>query len=235
MHIVGCLLAIWLNFYQIGHSGWNIWTISVYNIALLQYCFDIVRLCSHTQLVNVVAFIITSAYKQRNDTDLDKRYYAYLRKQADCSPNDYGRWPFPSMWMRGEELEKFFDVIMHLFFLGITQSVVDLTVKFLARKRKHSSFCVEVEGRLEAIESLGLCWCKTLGYKKGGLGGWVSENYVALAKVSKWFYSDIRYVNTTEEFVEPGRPQTSWCREENAGWLHARGLKHQGSAKELKD
>jgi hypothetical protein len=44
---------------------------------------------------------------------------------------------------------------------------------------------------LESIQKLGLSWCKCIAYKSGNLGGWVSENYLSLARVLPWFYGSI--------------------------------------------
>jgi len=39
-------------------------------------------------------------------------------------------------------------------------------------------------------------------------GGWVSENYLALARFCKWFFSMLSVPNKDEQFIEPDRPYT---------------------------
>lgn len=80
---------------------------------------------------------------------------------------------------------------MHICFLGNTKSVVQLLADFLSRRSHHSSFLDAVQGQLEGIKKVQLKCCKAMPYKRGKLGGWISESYVAMAKVIKWFYSDL--------------------------------------------
>ena len=55
--------------------------------------------------------------------------------------------------------------------------------------------------------------------------GWVSENYLFLARVSKWFYSGVEELTTDQPFVEPfDLPLSKWLKEHNVGWLNARGI-----------
>ena len=124
-------------------------------------------------------------------------------------------------------------MIMHLFFLGVVKTVIKLVQFFLKCRLRKENFVRKVQGRLEDIAALKLMWCKAVPHKQGSFGGWVSENYVALGKLIKWFYSDITEIVETEEWVEPVGPQVKWTKKQNAGWLKMRGLDSKGTAAEL--
>lgn len=63
----------------------------------------------------------------------------------------------------------------------------------------------------------------------------MSESYVALAKVAKWFYSDILELGETEEYEEPEGQVNTWLVEDLKAWLRARGLSLNGNKQELVD
>jgi hypothetical protein len=64
-------------------------------------------------------------------------------------------------------------------------------------------------------------------------GGWVSENYLALARFCKWFFSMLSVPNKDEQFIEPDRPYTTWSMKELKGWLRNCGLNDKGRKSEL--
>ena len=140
----------------------------------------------------------------------------------------------PAAWDRNLDFDTNLDVIMHLCFLGSTHTVTDVIRKYLKRKGKHSKFLSGVSGRLEAIASLKLVNFKAHGFtvKNGSL---VSEQWVALAKVMKWFFSDISQFGTDKKYVDPVDPDYSkWRSAECKDWLAQRGLDSRGHAHDLK-
>jgi hypothetical protein len=72
-------------------------------------------------------------------------------------------------------------------------------------------------------------------YKTGKLGGWVSENYLAHARLITWFYGSIDEVAIDQEFIVPNIPQKHWTRQQNHAWLSIRGLNSKGNAVELRN
>ena len=122
---------------------------------------------------------------------------------------------------------------MHLFFLGVVKTVMKLIQSFLKLCLRKENFIRAVQGCLESIADLKLKWCKTVPYRQGTFGGWVSENYVAAGKIIKWFYSDITNIAEMEEFVEPDSPQIKWTKKQNEGWLKMHGMDLKGTAAKL--
>ena len=104
----------------------------------------------------------------------------------------------------------------------------------MTRQHKSSIFVKYTRGSLEYIQILGLSWCKCMSYKTGKLGGWVSENYLAHARLITWFYGSIDEVAVNQESIVPNIPQKNWTRQQNHAWLSICGLNSKGNATELK-
>jgi hypothetical protein len=62
---------------------------------------------------------------------------------------------------------------------------------------------------------MGLDWSKCLPYKTGKLGGWVSKNYLAAARLISWFYRPIlESIDVINQYEEPKKPLQTWTRME---------------------
>ena len=173
-----------------------------------------------------------SAYEKRNESHFRKLQYEALLMQKNNCPEQFQPFKTPSIFLRGTNISSHIDVLMHLCFLGHTKSCVSLVALFLSCRSCLTAFTNTVQGRLEGIEKLHLKWCKVLPYYGGKLGGWISENFVGLGKIIKWFYSDLIDIAESEIFEEPQTPQSTWNKTDNVGWLRARGLDTSGSAAE---
>ena len=106
---------------------------------------------------------------------------------------------------------------------------------WMSNKRKASPFVREMEQYIRSLEELKLTWIKILPYKGGRFGGWVSENYLAMSRIMKWFYSILdRLASDKDPWVEPAhKPQNQWKAVDNRAWLTQRGLDREGLAKSL--
>jgi hypothetical protein len=63
------------------------------------------------------------------------------------------------------------------------------------------------------LNKLGLDWCKSLPYKTGKLGKWVSEICLAAARLISWFYGPIiDTVDNIDQYEEPKNPLRSWTK-----------------------
>ncbi len=68
-------------------------------------------------------------------------------------------------------------------FSGVVKTCIQLVHDKMTRQHKSSIFVKYARGSLESIQILGLSWCKCMSFKTGKLGGWVSENYLAHARL----------------------------------------------------
>jgi len=143
-------------------------------------------------------------------------------------------WSNPVLWERGTTLNQHVDVVMHLLFLGVIKTTMQMVHEWMKKRGKCSTFISYTAGTLETIQQLGLRWCQCIPYKSGKLGGWVSENYVAASKLMTWLYCSIGIVAADGIYVEPQRPYHSWTKIQNTAFLQSRGLSAVGNASELK-
>ena len=166
-------------------------------------------------------------------TDAEKNA---VENEREREPSLYLPWPIPSLWNRGVLLNQCPDVPMHLLFLGCVKTVMLRVQAWMSNKRKASPFAREMKRYMESLDELKLTWMKILPYKGGKFGGWVSENYVAMSRIMKWFYSSLDRLASDEElWVEPvDKPQIDWKALDNRAWLTQRGLDDSGLADPLR-
>jgi hypothetical protein len=145
-----------------------------------------------------------------------------------------GAWEYPALWTRGVDLSKHIDVPMHLTFLGAVHTSLQMVHDWMTKRHKYASFIRYTKNSLESIQKLGLSWCKCIAYKSGNLGGWVSENYLSLARVLPWFYDSIDRIAEDQQFETPTVAQKHWTKLQNVAWLSVKGLNTRGTANELR-
>ncbi|MFY7881041.1 MAG: hypothetical protein ACOVR6_01995 [Fimbriimonas sp.] len=168
-----------------------------------------------------------------NDPDVQLSWQRLLVKRRNA-PEKYRMWKIPALWDRGVQLFQHVDVIMHLLFLGVVKTVIQMVQEWSKKRGKNAAFVRYLEGTLEGIQVNGLDWCRCIPYKAGKLGGWVSENYVGVARLLPWLYSCIDDVAADATFIEPIRDQRRWTVKENFSWLSIRGLETNGNAEQLR-
>jgi hypothetical protein len=132
----------------------------------------------------------------------------------------------PVLWNRVNDLEIHIDVPMHLLFLGITKSIVRMLQARCALRGSTHDFTKHVVGVMETFNGLGLSWLVYFPYTGAKLGGWISENYLALAWLMCWFYSKLSTVVTDYDFFQPRTPQKDWTMKQNMGCIN---IKCKGS------
>ena len=173
-----------------------------------------------------------AAAEKNRDEEPDA--YAELQNEKLQHPPLFAPWSPPACWSRGTEMSCHIDVPMHLLFLGITRTCTQQIQEWMKLRGKYQTFLAYATGKLEKVQQLHLPWCRSLPYSQGKLGGWVSENYVALAHLMTWFYSMIGFIAADPTFVAPNRPQHQWTMVHNRGWLSCRGLDVSGNAEDLR-
>jgi len=157
-----------------------------------------------------------------------------MESERARKPELFQMWKFPSLWVRGVQLNQHIDVAMHLIFLGVIKTTIQMIAEWTKERGKHTAFLQYSKGTFESVQKLGLDWCRCVPYKNGKLGGWVSENYLAAARLINWFFGSIDEIANDPVFVEPDRPMNKWTKSHNQGWLMVRGLDAQGNADTLK-
>jgi len=106
-------------------------------------------------------------------------------------------WNMPALWNRGVPLSTHIDVPMHLLFLGIVKSTTALVNEWFATKGWNLIADSRTNITLYEIGNLNLTWCRSIPQWKGNksralsTSGWVSENYLAFARLILWYYSEL--------------------------------------------
>ena len=140
------------------------------------------------------------------------------RGSGDTSTMQLKMKELPPVWDVSGGIECFPDVPMHLLFLNVQKSTVNLILDWCTfvnndRKKLMCSF-VEI---FEYIFELKLEWCKILPIGSCTFGGWVSENWMGFGRVMKWALSTIlnmkSYKDLQKEMDE--LPQSKWTKRMN--------------------
>ena len=76
------------------------------------------------------------------------------------------------------------------------------------------------------LQEMDIEWCRTLPYKEGHFGGWVSENFAAMTRILPWFYSDIVGLCPSPPWKPPrGVHHSRWTKAQISMWMRDRGIK----------
>ena len=84
--------------------------------------------------------------------------------------------------------------------------------QWMCNKQKMNPFVRAMKSHFQSIDKLKLLWMKTLEYKAGKFGGWVSENYLGISRLLKWFYftSLDLIASDTAPWIEPNKHSDKW-------------------------
>lgn len=143
-------------------------------------------------------------------------------------PHKYRKFEYPPIWTSGIDISQVPCIIMHLLFLGIAKCILGLVRIWLAATRRQAAFERSHDGVLDCIQKLDLPWCRALPYLQGTGGAWVSENYLAFARLMPWIYSHAGVVQETKELpVLPAYDTANkkcWKSQQCQQWLEERGI-----------
>ena len=158
--------------------------------------------------------------------------YINIQKQEEQSPSLFIEWKLPSLWTRQIPFKRTRDVVMHLIFLGIEKSVNKDITKFMLYNEKFSSFSRHVKDLFSTMTSLSIKdWCDILPYEEGNFSNWISDNHLAMSRLSSWFYASLQKVLINHR--DPNKPVSSWSKSDCLRWLKYRGLSHDDRSVQL--
>ncbi len=143
-----------------------------------------------------------------------------------------------SAWCRpGIDLDCYIDCIMHLLFLGVVEDCMTLTQTLMAEVGLTPKLTEMVGTLTLQLFSFKCDWMKMKQYKGGKFAGWISDNYLAVARASQWVYQNMACILQEKKDwrsePDPSYPQEKWKKKDNEIWLKKRGLYTKGNAKEL--
>jgi hypothetical protein len=150
--------------------------------------------------------------------------------------NDMESYELPSAWYQSDNISIFVDVPMHLLMLGVVKTVMLKVGACLREIKQSTTFIKMVKGILKHIKKMNIEWCKILEFPTTDTtGGWVSENFLAMARLGSWFYHMITFLPLKEKYTDPVTIISAWTKQQCVQWLHVRGLEKTGTVTELRE
>ena len=184
------------------------------------------------------SILLHASNKQLLDKAIDRREqdplgYNAMMINYEEDPSLFAAWKPPPIMLGPLILDQFVEAPMHIMFLNNCRNTVLMVNAWMKLNKKFASFVANADGRLEQIQCLSLSFCKALPFGLGTLGGFVSENHMALARVGKWFFASVMKIVEETPYVEPLTEYSTWLKEDLKAWLKARHLPYGANKQEL--
>lgn len=197
-------------------------------------CFNsdlIDTIVEHGMNAQIISEILAGISKADAETQ------SLYRAAYELERGDYVKPDYPAAWKSGDPLSLFVDSPMHLLFLGLVRTSLRLVKAWLAKQGLLTDFLEKAKVLNSILDDLKLDWLPLMEFREGKFGGWISENYVAFARVTRWFFQDvsvlIRGDHLGDDSIPPSaRPNTTWKKKHFLRWFQDRGLKPEGLTKE---
>ena len=140
------------------------------------------------------------------------------------------------MWFSPVGIELFVDAPMHLLFLGIMKDVHHITMQWCSTINIESSLIRQISKYFNIIFEMKLEWLKIIPIRVSNFSGWVSQNWLALSRISKWIYSIVvcLYSKKKNHFCSFEGPRIKWTMNQTKLWLKTHGLDTKGNAVTLR-
>jgi hypothetical protein len=103
---------------------------------------------------------------------------------------------------------------------GLVKAFLDTVYKWLASANKATSAGKLWARRLDALRSVK--WIVARSISK--TGSWVSENYLAWARLLRWFFSDLQLAVPESVYIAPDRAFGEYTKKMNENYLRACGV-----------
>jgi len=194
----------------------NAWTLSNAEAYLRIHCLTDNTISDVLEAANLRGLL--AAAQEHAEAECD-----FLSMLQNEKPDCFIDCKLPALWQRPVQLHQHIDVIMHLLFLGVQKTLAHLVHDWAKMKGKNSEFQQFACNILQSIPHVP--WCPVAPYTGDRLGGWVSENFLALARLTKWFYGALDKVAAVDTpYKEPTIPHHKWLKGMCIDWLEAHGI-----------
>ena len=155
------------------------------------------------------------------------------------APEDKQKFPCPASWDKTGpgELSLYIDTLMHMVFSGVVSTTIMKITLWLTEQSKKKTFLDNIAPLLDfAGDDFNISgWLKLFPFKSEKMGGWVSENYLAMARICLWFYQNLPDITQpVDDFDLPaaGMAVEEWTDKQMENWLWERQLDMGGSRSE---
>ena len=170
---------------------------------------------------------ITNNDKTNEVSNAESTVSQSLQEEKEKFPERFGQPTYPPSWSVPNGISSFIDAPMHLIFLGCVKLMNKRMLDWAALFKKETMLVRSFSAMIPSIYDLKLEWCKIFPLSNGTIfSGLVSENWLAVAKLSKWMYMRLPLLITDNNF-DTSQPNTSvfqWKASEARKWLALRGI-----------
>ena len=128
---------------------------------------------------------------------IDKNIKDTVLSDYKTEPHKYEQWKGGVYWNSSTTIDCFIDVIMHLLFLGIVKASKELLSQWISLNKEYKKYDRCTKYMFKSITELGLDWCKVINTNTG----WVSDNYLAYARILKWIYHPISMLQWDQKLI----------------------------------
>ena len=149
----------------------------------------------------------------------------FLREKR-LRPKAFQMAELPSLYRSSLDLDHFVDPPLHLIALGCMRTTIRCFDSWVSARGRKSEFLKLVRPDLYRIRDLDLDWCELVPKTFGGsYGGHISDNFMALGRLSPWLYSSFLILKEPEPYQEPTTHVDRWTVKDCRSYLTLRGLK----------
>ena len=114
--------------------------------------------------------------------------------ERTLNPNMFGIPSIPPSWSVPHGITSYIDAPMHLIFLGCVKFINKRILDWSALFKKETKLVRTFSPLISSIYDLKLEWCKIFPLSPGGsFSGFVSENWLAVARLSRWMYISLSW------------------------------------------
>ena len=143
---------------------------------------------------------INSQDQQSYDSDIIE-VYNDVKNDFVAHKDKFTLWKGGPYWNSNLNLYQYVDVIMHLVFLGVTKATQNLVQKWIGVALKPKQFNLSKKKIFPPIVNMGLEWCKLIDTE----AGLVSDNYLAFARIMKWYYYPLLQIEYKDVSTQKSR------------------------------
>ena len=175
---------------------------------------------------------LTEAEKalEEEDNEENRLLVESVHELKEENPTEFEPWRHPAVWNAGIELTQCHQAGMHLLFLGVVKSMITVVSDWATKQKKNTALRESMRQTMDLLDGIHVSWLKQQPFIGGGLGGWVSENYMAFLRVLPWVYAGFDELPEME-YVQPTEPRSKWTANQCRDWLRSRQLSDKGPKK----
>jgi hypothetical protein len=158
-----------------------------------------------------------------------------LQAENDANPEAFRASPFyPATWSYpNTDICDWIDTIMHQLFLGVTRTMYkEMILDWYTSRSKGLPYLKALKNANKTIENLKLSWAKARPIvETGTFSGNVSENFVWMARGSKWLHGLTRNLPATDaKYQDPDREYADYTVKMIKAWYSNRNLPYDKEA-----